>query len=109
MHKELESHHGGDWISRQSEEILLPDSPKHDWFSRLDLCSSEKKLSPDLREHLFHQIVLTRRNAAGKQKQVCFQPICDQFAQALGFVRCSWKQHGFATSSQNLSCERIRV
>src|SRR5215813_3436948 len=63
----------------------------------------------ELSKDLLDQIVLAHRDPAGKQEQVGFKSIGNEFPQAEGLVRGDRKQSRLTSRSCDLCCQRVAV
>ena len=91
----FEGHHGGGRVARQPEEELAARPPEYQRLAGLNQHAVEKEFRAEARQHALDDVVLARRDAAGKQQQVGVQgPIRSILACAIRLSRATGRIHG---------------
>ena len=86
--EDLEGHHGGRGIARQPEEESFRAALAEDQrLARLDQHAVEIEFRAEVRQHLLHDVVFARRDAAREQQQVGLQAAADHFPRVLHAYR----------------------
>ena len=92
-----------------SPKIFASDASEHDRFAGLNSSAREKEFGPKVHQHVFDEVVLAHRNAAGQQKQIGAQAVFDQFPQPLWFIGGDREQDGLRAGRLDLRAERVAV
>ena len=107
--EELKRDHRGNGISGEAEDGFVLAGGEHRWFAGADGDRVEVKVGAKIAKDFFDQVVLSGRNASGKNEHVLLETLRDFLVEVLLGVLCVREDDGFAAVERDLRSERVGV
>ena len=105
--EQFEGHHRRGGVARQSEEELPAGLAEDQRLPGLNQYAIEIEFRAAVGEGRFHEVVLSRRYAAGEQQQVGLESLADQARGGVFVVARDGQDDGLAAGASDLGRERI--